>query len=445
MEIKARMRQLSLVMLAAFLVPIFQLWNYQVYQQGLLETHPANPRRSEDLSLRGRILDRQGRVLAETRGDRRHYPLGPAAAALVGYYQRHLGRAGLELALDSRLQGRSRPRTLSEAMELARRKTRQGDDLSITLDAGLQQEVFQAMAGRRGAVVVLDVATGEVLAATTLPSFDPDHLAENWKELSQDENAPLIERASQGLYPPGSTFKVMMAAGLLEREDFDPKATFECRGALVVDGFEITDHGHGRVDLTEALVGSCNLYFADWGSRLGLDGIEALMARFELLDAPEAFPGSSQGHPPRAKPGHEKVAAAQAAIGQADMLVTPLAMARLAALVARGGLDIEPHLVATESRPERLLSEQDAALIGAALEQVVARGTATSVAGSGLAGKTGTAENPQGEPHAWFIGYAPAKSPRVAVAVILENGGYGGVSAAPLAAKAVQAALEHQP
>ncbi|MGE0488175.1 MAG: peptidoglycan D,D-transpeptidase FtsI family protein [Vulcanimicrobiota bacterium] len=442
MEIRGRIRHLSLVMLAAFLVPIFQLWNYQVYQKDLLERHPANPRRSEDLSLRGRILDRNDQVLAETRGDRRHYPLGPAAAGLVGYYQRHLGRAGLELALDSQLQGRSRPRSLAEALELARRKSRHGDDLRITLDARLQRHLYEAMAGRRGAVVVLDVTSGEVLAATTFPSFEPEDLAEDWKALNQDKDAPLIERASQGLYPPGSTFKVMMAAGLLDREGFSPQATFDCRGALVVDGFEITDHGHGRVDLSEALVESCNLYFAEWGRKIGLDGIAGLMMRFQLLDAPEGVPGSSQGHLPRAKPGHEQVAAAQAAIGQADMLVTPLAMARLVAMIARGGVDIEPHLMAAETRPERLLSEPDAALIAGALEQVVSRGTARSVAGSGLAGKTGTAENPQGEPHAWFVGYAPVKEPRVAVAVILENGGYGGTAAAPLAAEAVRFALE---
>ncbi|MBI3925248.1 MAG: serine hydrolase [Armatimonadetes bacterium] len=448
------MRRLAIFLMLLFLVPAFQLWNYQVYQQAELERHTGNPRTVEDQALRGSLLDRRGTELAVTRASGRRYPLGAAAGPLLGYLHRRLGAGGLENFEDVQLRGRGAPRTLEEAMELLRTGDRRGNDVVLTIDAELQRRAFEAMAGRRGAVVVLDIPTGEVLAAVSEPSYDPARLEKEWESLIKDPHAPLVERSTQGLYPPGSSFKVLVMAAALAEGAASPTDSITCTGSTWVDGFQLFDSSgtHGRIALPEALVFSCNVTFAELGVELGIDKIRSWMKRLKLLEAPAGVPGANPGHPPSSQGG--QVAAAQAAIGQANMLITPLAMARLAALIARGGEDAPPLLVRAvvrkgqvvqrfHSQASRLIEERYVLPVAESMRKVVVRGTGTSAAlpGVAVAGKTGTAENPHGPPHSWFIGFAPAEDPQVAVAVILENQGYGGVHAAPLAAEAIRAAL----
>lgn len=444
MDVKRRVRQVGVLMVALFLIPAFQLWNYQVRLASWLDAHQLNPRRAEEVDLRGRILDRAGQELAVTRTGVRRYPLGPAAAPLLGYWSRQRGMGGLERALDRDLVGRPKPRTLPEVERIMKVGSRKGDDVVLTLDAHLQEAAYAALAGRRGAVVVLDVATGQILAAATYPSFDPMKLDKDWARLTKDKSAPFIERATQGLYPPGSTFKLLVLGAALTEGLAKTTETFVCQGVRLVNFFEMHDVGaaHGVLTLQQALVKSCNPTFAELGLRLKLPQIKAWMERAGMLKAPAGVPIAASGRAPEGL-RDEVVGAAQAAIGQANILVTPLAMATLAADLARGGEHVEPTLIKRDTAQRSpLFTAEVASFITTAMVEVVQSGTGTAaqIPGVRVGGKTGTAENPHGEDHAWFVGFGGP----YAVAVILENQGFGGVHAAPVARTVLEAALKEK-
>ena len=453
MAVKGRVRAVALLFLLLFLGPLVHLSRFQVFQARTLSERPDNVRGMEELSLRGNLLDRAGGVLARTRGRERVHPLGEAAGPLLGYRTNRLGAAGLEAALEDETAGRPIPRTPAEAFRLVASGNRRGDDVVLTLDRKLQEEAWRLLDGSRGAAVVLDVPTGEILALASRPSFDPARLDQDWERLRVDPDAPLIERGTQGLYPPGSTFKILIMAGALSEGRTRMDEEFTCTGSLDAGNFVLRDNAvHGRVDLERALEVSCNSAFGTLGMRLGAEGIQKWMGAFGLLAPLPLVPGAAEARPPQ---GQAPSVSAEAGIGQADLLVSPLAMARVTATLARGGVDLAPRLIRARTRggkvtwrpeppePERVVSEEVAGLVRTAMRGVVDRGTggASALPGVAVAGKTGTAENPAGRPHAWFVGYAPAEAPRVAVALILENAGGGGAYAAPLAGRLLQAAL----
>jgi penicillin-binding protein A len=281
-------------------------------------------------------------------------------------------------------------------------------------------------------------------------------VGENWEALNQDETRPLLNRAIQGSYPPGSAFKPLVAAAALEEGLARPDSSFDDEGVYVAEGYRVRNYGggvYGRHDLTEAMAQSVNTTFAKLGVELGAGRLtdyadEAGFGReppFSLDAAPGAFPESM-----------DRAHVAQVAFGQGQLLATPLQMALLAAGVANGGNIMEPYLVqevrdyrqtvidTTRSQTWlRPFSSRTAAQVRDLMLQVVDRGTGTRAQLSGVqvAGKTGTAEVDRGEPHAWFIGFAPAAEARVAVAVVVENGGTGGSTAAPIARAVLEAAL----
>lgn len=457
MLIKRRVRRLAILLISLYLLPVAQLWYYQILTADRLTERPENSRSHEELSLRGSLLDRKGQVLAKTKTDHRVYPLGEATGPLIGYVTGRLGSGGLEGELARALAGRPRPRTLEQVRRLQREGSRRGDDLVLTLDSDLQKECYRLLGQDRGAIVVLDLETGDILAVASRPSFDPATLEKHWKEVSTDKSAPLIDRATQGLYPPGSSFKILTMAAALEDGKTRTDEMFVCKGSLYVDGFTLYDDssGHGPVDLVDALAYSCNPTFATLGGRLGLPRLKEWMKEFGLLERPVRVPLAAPGRAPEGGPGSEQVAAAQAGYGQADMLLSPLGMARVAAVIGRRGSDLPPRLLKAVSRDgktvdtfpvgpgRQVVSPATADAVLAAMRQVVVSGTGRGAALDGVevAGKTGTAENPHGPPHAWFVGVTD----RLAVAVILENKGYGGQHAAPLAREALRAALGKLP
>jgi len=451
--IKARVRVVALFLLMLFLAPVVNLTRLQVLRSEELSQRPDNSRTLEDLSLRGSLLDRTGQLLAQSREGRRVYPLGPLTGPLLGYMTGRLGSAGLEASLEARTAGYAVPRTPKQAWNLVARGERRGDDVVLTLDRDLQKVAWDLLEGSRGAVLVLDIPTAEILAVASRPSFDPATLEADWERLRVDPSAPLIERGTQGLYPPGSTFKILTMAGALADGRTAADEVFACTGSMDAGNFILHDNAvHGPVRLEEALVVSCNVTFATLGQRLGVDGLRRWMDAFGLLEAMPLVPNAAE-----ARPVHSGApsAAAEAGIGQADLLVSPLAMARVTAAVARGGIDLEPRLVRAQTRrgqetwrpaapsARRVLPQAVAEQVRRAMAAVVARGTggAAALPGVAVAGKTGTAENPHGAPHAWFVGYAPARDPEVAVAILLENAGGGGAHAAPLASRLLQQAL----
>lgn len=411
---------------------------------------------------RGRILDRNGEVLAysqELAGQVfRVYPYRSAFAHTVGYSDPRYGTTGAEAAANTLLNG-SEPEYLASWGELGRTlvtgdKRPRGQDLRLTLDARLQQIALSGLGDRHGSVVLMDPGDGALLVLANNPSFDPNRLGPELFERSLP-GTPLLNRATQGFYPPGSTFKVVLAALALE-SGFT--GTIDCPA----DGFttsrhypKIRDHeyysarnsgrrwkGQGALDLTEAFSKSSNVFFAQLGVGYGHDALFRIGDAFAFDRQVPLFPGAGRsgsmntGKIPRL--GYRDLyGLAQASIGQGRMLATPAHMATIAAAVANDGLAMRPRLIADEPPAPlgRFMSEQSARRLAAMMRQVVTDGTGRSIDAPELAiaGKTGTAENPRGAAHSWFIGFAPADAPRLAVAVLVEHGGYGSRAAAPIA------------
>lgn len=409
---------------------------------------------------RGQILDRNGVVLAETvpQGQwfNRHYPLGAAAAHVTGYNSLRYGSAGLEAGYAPALLAMEEADRLKTFLDRLRGRQVEGNHLVLTLDADLQQMAYERLGGRRGAIVVLEPATGAILALASSPSFDPGELDRGMEIWHQDRSAPLLNRATQGAYPPGSVFKIITAAAALQNLTGVTAREFQCPGHLIVEGFRLEDNAvHGEVDLHRAMTVSCNVTFATLGLEVGGAKLHQAAASFGLGR------GAALGIPYR--PGSLAPAGelsgtelASSAIGQGRVLVNPLQMALVTAAVANGGTIMKPYLVAGVRTPEghwrdevrpgpwlKPMDVQTAGLITATMVAVVNDGTGKSAALRGIqvAGKTGSAQNPGGQSHAWFTGFAPAENPTVVVAVVLENAGGGGSVAAPLARDILAAAL----
>ncbi len=463
---RRRVARLAAVFTAGFLV----LWGYlalvQVVWGGRLADAPENPRLAiaAQRAHWGRILDRRLRVLADSTlvGGRqvRHYPDGRPYAHILGYRSAQYGVTGLEARFNVALVGVG-PRDAWTQLLDAFGRPPQGNDLVLTIDGDVQRAAVRALGGRRGAVVVLDPTTGGVIALASLPDFAPDTVDAQWSQLAKDSSAPLLDRATQGQYPPGSAFKPITLAAALAAGRVTDTTSFDCPGSIAVGGAAIFDfdrNGHGHVALPQAFALSCNVSFVQVGLRTGADAVVAMARTFGFGRAPRFELPAAAGHLP--DPGRLGLRGlAQISFGQGQLLVTPLQMALLAATVANGGVAMEPMLVAQmrapdgrvlrssgPRRPRQAIPATLAAHIGQYMQGVVQSGTGTAaqIQGTAVAGKTGTAENPHGRTHAWFIGFAPASRPTVAVAVVLENAGVGGEVAAPMARDVLQAALTAQ-
>lgn len=420
----------------------------------------------------------------------RSYPLGRLACHVLGYVREigpeelaarpgrgyHqgdlIGKSGVEKWAEQTLRGREGGQQVEVdahgrlVKELGRVQPQPGESLTLTLDVPTQQAAEAGLAGRRGAAVALDPNTGEVLALASSPGFDPNWFAgdlspAHWRRLNARDR-PQQNRALSGRYEPGSVFKIVTASAALEAGVAGPASRFSCPGYYRLGSWRFgcwNRAGHGSIGFLEGFAQSCNVVFMTLGRRVGGQGLAA-MARRLGFGAPtglEIGPESSGLVPDpewkrrrRHQPWYPGDTV-QMAIGQGDMLVTPLQAAVEVAAIANGGQRVQPHLVRAIGghrlpAPPAVpigLSADTVRFVQEGLRAVVARGTARSLAGLGVAvaGKTGTAQNPHGHDHAWFVGYAPADQPRVAVAVLVEGGGHGGTAAAPIAGRMILAAL----
>lgn len=455
---KKNIRVLATLIVTAFIIVTGWLTYIQLYQGEKLLTHPRNRRQQlvEAGIQRGSIFDRSGRVLAETKipGGPRIYTYGPVTAPVLGYVSRIYGRAGLEQSRNSELLGFYETRWNRIFGGPAKPRTNRGYDLYLTLDAGLTEVAYRLLGDRRGAVVAMEPATGRVLAMVSRPAFDPGRLEDDWNRLAGDPASPLLNRAAQGKYPPGSTLKIVTGAGAIGQDPAVAERVFDAPGYIVVDGHRIEDKQvRGRVDFREAMARSSNYVFAFLALKQGQDKfIETAEGfyfnkkfSFELPAAPGTLPGRMS-----------RVELAESGIGQGRVVTNPLHMAMIAGAIANGGKMMRPYLVEEvmapggakifTAQPELLTdatSPQLAAAIKDAMTAVVQSGTgkAAALPGRQVSGKTGSAENPHGLPHAWFVGFAPADNPRVAVAVVVENAGAGGEVAAPIAREVLRGAL----
>jgi len=457
-------RRLAYGLIGLFLILIIYLTYLQVFKGNWLVGHQQNKRllAYEAEITRGTIYDRRGRVLAETKpqGGRltRRYPMGELFAHLTGYTSVKYGKAGLEEAYDRLLLGLNDEQKLDNFVNRLQGKPQVGNDLILTVDSELQGLGRALLGNRRGAVVALDPRNGEILAMVSNPGFNPNLIEETWPEISRDkEKGVLINRATQGIYPPGSIMKVVTGAGALTKNPLLGQSTYDCPGYLEIGDYKLKDLAvHGKVDFNRAMAVSCNTTFAQLGLKLGRQDFYQNALDFGFLkDIPFDLPVKASS-----LPDPDELTAsglAQSAIGQGEVVVTPLHMALVAAGIANDGVMVRPRLVAqvrsgdgsilssSGTRTWRTpVSPQVAGAVKEAMVQVVAEGTGqgAQVPGVAVAGKTGSAQNPHGATHAWFIGFAPAERPRVAVAVIVENSGYGGREAAPIARQIMGKALE---
>lgn len=403
-----------------------------------------------------------------------------------------IGQFGLESRWEGYLRGRNggeqvevdalgrRVRVLQEVEDVP------GNNVFLTLDRDLQATAYQALQGKQGAMVVLDVRSGAILALVSTPAFDPNVFAkgitaEEWRALTQDRLNPLNNRAIQGQYAPGSTFKIVLATAALEEAAINPETRIFDPGYLVVGNRRFRDwkeRGHGWVDLHRAIVESCDVYFYQLGQRLGVDRIAQYARAFGLGEKTGvSLDNEKAGLIPDAEwkkrrfgqpwfPGETP----SVAIGQGYVTVTPLQMANLMAAVANGGTLYRPWFVRRiESLDGKLIREygptvmrslklKDGTLefVRNALKDVVNSGAGTGgQARSSLveiAGKTGTAQVTQmhekvvksehlsyfNKDNAWFVAYAPAEKPEIAVVTLVEHGGHGGSAAAPLAKMVIE-------
>lgn len=457
-------RQFRPVMLAAglgFVALGAGLAYWQVHESKALTANGSNPRfRILTPQLqRGKILSVHGQVLAESvykDGEyRRWVKAGSLMAPILGYTSQRHGKTGVEGAADAVLSGRNRVRNIADALRReASGKT--GDTVRLTLNLGLQQAAALALGKRRGSVVALDPRTGAVRAMVSNPRSSYPRIDENWDRFLSDPLRPLVFRATRGIYPPGSSFKPVTAAIALGTGLMKADTVFYCPGSASIGGYTWRCFGgtaHGRLTLAEALRVSCNVTFGKIGQRLGKKRLVEGARRFGIGDTPplalETSPGLLDPNP---QPW--PAVPVQLGYGQGPLAVTPLQMAMVAAAIANDGVMMKPYVVADYETPggtvfHRTQPEvwRQATHAGTArqvrqmMTAVVRNGTGVraQLPGLAVAGKTGTAENPHGEDHAWFISFAPAQNPKLAVAVMVENGGQGGRTAAPIARQVLAA------
>ena len=407
----------------------------------------------------------------------RTYPGGAAFAHVTGFASFVYGRTGIEQAENDVLSGQSDNLFVRRLSDYVTGRRPEGGRVVLTLQQAAQRAAYAGLQGKRGAVVALDPRTGAILAMVSTPSFDPARLSSHdaksmrayYKKLQADDADPMLNRAISQTYPPGSTFKVITSAAALSSGKFTPSTEIPSPTELDLPqtdrnlkNFGGEQCGNGKTStLADALRISCNTAFGGLGMKLGGDALRDQAEKFGLNDNNIRVPLRVAGSvfPEELSPPQE----AQSAIGQYDVRVTPLQMAMVASGIANGGTIMTPYLVRevqapdlstlSQTRPEvyrRAVSASVAGQLTSMMELVVTSGTARAaqIPGVPVAGKTGTAQHAEGAaPHAWFIAFAPANDPQVAIAVVVEDGGSagseatGGRVAAPIARDVMRAVL----
>jgi len=420
--------------------------------------------------LRGTIYDRNHNPLTKSTRvndltQKREYIAGAAFANVLGYVDPRYGLTGLEKTYDSQLM--KDDTSISNIFNFSMaKKEKIGRDLVTTLDMNLQEKAYNLLGNNKGAVVALNPKTGEVLAMVSKPSFDPNNLDANWSSINNDKNRPLLNRAVSGLYPPGSTFKVITALSSLENLSGVKNKIFQDNGKLVFNSTQSLSDFEGEVPGTlsfkNAFVLSSNVVFGGLGLDLGNNKLKTTAEKFYFN---KTIPSDGIIIDNSKFPLYKKYEVgniAQSAIGQSGVLASPIQMALVASTIANGGVMMEPYLVnkvitnkgsvVKETTPASIATvatNENANYIKDMMRAVVSNGTGTAanIPGLDVCGKTGTADNDingvPAEAHSWFIGLAPYNNPKIAISVIVENGGQGGVLAAGIAGKLLKYDLEN--
>lgn len=470
-------RRLFLISVIMFASLIAMLGYRQVIEAQDLADNPQNTRKvfAQMRIERGLILGSDKSELARNRKEDdlyyRIYPTGDLAPHLVGYNDPTYGQVGLEHSQNSYLTGTADEVEIVNLIDMLTGKEKRGADLKLTINPKVQRTALGELQklGKSGAVVVLEVQTGAVVAMVSNPTYDSNQLADNWQQLNSDPNAPLFNRATQGLYTPGSAFKLITTAAALESGSFTPQSRFrDDKGEIVIDGFTVHNYRpepFGEHSLQEALSQSINTTFAQIGDQLGEKIIVDYMQKFGFYEKPpldlpadEIMASGRYGDGELLSPGDsmDRVQVASMAFGQEQLLVTPLQMALVAQSIANGGKMMTPYSVESVADYNGTIVKQakpgvwktpiepgTASDLKDMMVKVVNEGTGSKTKTSKvqMAAKTGTAEVTGRGPNAWFMGFAPADNPKYAIAVVVEDSDSGGGLAGPVMRETMLSAL----
>ena len=469
----------QIVKLFAFIVALFGVliaftsW-WSVFDAEALKDKQANkrPLLEQQQIERGRILAADGTVLARSvargSGDAlryvRRYPEGALYGHPIGYSFVQEGDSELEKFHNDELVGENSE--FVSILDELRGETQEGNDVVTNIDPEAQRVALAGLEAQGfGAVVAIEPATGRVRVMASNPPYDPNRVPFELSQLNQDPDSPLLNRATQGQYPPGSTFKVVTAAAGLDSGAITPETAIDAPGTIEVQGQPLSNdfnQSFGPIALDTALTNSVNTWFAQLGVQIGAETMFEYMDAFGFGSTPAIDLPEDQVYTSGIFDGDEllgrndPVDVARVAFGQERLAVTPLQMAEVAAAVANGGSLMKPQIWSRVVDPDgrvvdrldpsqysRPIDEETAAELTTAMEGVVNEGTGTNAAISGVAvaGKTGTAETPFNEScgggseenQAWFIGFAPAEDPQIAIAATVEcTLAFGGDVAAPI-------------
>lgn len=453
-----------ILVLYALLFGFTSYWS--IFDSSSLKANSANrrPLLEEQKIHRGDILAADGSVIARSiprgKGNNkiyvRRYPQGPLFGNPIGYSFVDRGRVGFELSHNDELVG-NKTEFLS-VLDQLQGHAQVGDKVQSALDPQAQRAAIDGLGGQRGSVVAIVPSTGEVRVMASVPEYDPNQVQSSnaFRRLNTENSAPLFNRATQAGYPPGSTMKVVTATAALDSGEFSPSSVLSGRSPQLIGGVPLSNAGgeqFGDIDMTTALTNSVNTWWAQAGERLGKDTMLKYMTRYGFNAKPRLdYPGfqlaaSGVYNGNRLLTSSDPIDIGRVAIGQERLRVTPLQMAEVAAAVANKGTLMEPRLwskvIDPDGRETKLspakqsdvMSEQTASQLNTMMQSVVREGTGTAAAVSGIdvAGKTGTAEVSGGVNQAWFIGFAPANDPKIAIAVTVERtSGFGGPTAGPI-------------
>lgn len=473
-----RLTKVAITMAVLLSALVVNLTYLQVFRADALAASPTNTRgiAEQMRAQRGEIRTRDGMVLARSVENgpgtyRREYPQHGTAAHVVGYSSAKYGRAGIESVANDILTGERTIATWKEAVESAAGLPVPGDDVVLTIDSTVQKAAESALGDRTGAIVVLDPRSGAVLASASNPGFDPGLVDSQWETLSGASGAThLLDRTRQALYAPGSTFKVVTLTGAYSSGVATPKSTYSGPGSIEIGNAPITNFeggSYGKMDLITATARSVNTVFAQLADELGAQRLVEQAKRFgftKKLSFELPVKTSLMPDPDEMTEWETAWAGVGQPVGEHDSPAGPqatvLQMALIAAGIGNDGVVMRPYIIdridpsadsaAIITGPRKWLVATDKATadqVTDAMVKVVRSGSGTRAAVDGVkvAGKTGTAEVAEDAPtNAWFIAFAPAENPTVAIAVVIEGGGIGGRVAAPAARPVLEAALRAQ-
>lgn len=462
-----RITSLAKLFVFMFVLLLGNLTYWQIFASDELNNNRYNTRSlNQELSIkRGEIITSDGAILAKSKREgriyKRIYPFGKDYAHIVGYYDVRLGRSGIEQSQNSLLLGNDRLDNIQDYIDKISGKTEPGNDVILTIDSRLQTVALKALGNVKGAAVVMKPKDGAIVALASVPSYNPNNLVDRWSRLANDKNSPLINRATVGLYPPGSSFKVISASAIIDSGKATENKIYPAPAILKIYGGQVSNYAnnsYGKVPLKTGFAKSINTVFAKVGLELGQNKLVDYSNRFGFGETP---PIEIDAKASRIRnPGDmDDLELAWTSVGQAGLLVTPLQMALAGSSIANNGKMYEPYIVkkvrnySGESVFEHEkkiwknpIKSSTASSLKKMMRLVVQSGTggAANITGISVAGKTGTAEIKNKSPHAWFIGFAPTSRPKYVVVVLVENGGKGGTVAAPIAREILEAALEKQ-